>query len=71
MKRHRHAVIAGAGGDDAALGFSAVSVRRRLSAPRSLNEPVICKLSSLKNTRLPVMRLIVSEYGKARDRFVL
>ncbi len=39
---------------------AAVSNARRLAAPRSLNEPVICSVSSFSTTSAPVARLMVS-----------
>ena len=47
-------VIAGAGRDDAARASSGVSRAMRLSAPRSLKEPVICRFSSLRKICCPV-----------------
>ena len=59
-ERDAEAVIAGRGGDDA-LGrrrapASMASAASRAAAPRSLNEPVRCRFSSLSQTSAPVRR---------------
>ena len=43
---------------------AAVSRAMRLAAPRSLNEPIACRLSSLSVTCAPVARLTASEYSE-------
>jgi hypothetical protein len=55
------ALVAGRGGDEAALELLARQGETLFSAPRILNEPVRCRLSSLSHTSQPACSLNVYE----------